>query len=255
MPRVELPAGEFIIHAAGQHNGTIYGVDIRYNETSRFGTSNRIVLKIISDTPMQNATGEAMFNDDGSPRHYGQWDWLNISRSGRLKDRREAIMGRAMTKEEMDAEDFDPVEEFIGKRIGYVIKQGVGKNTGKPYASLESVWPLNGEQAEIPAHAAELIANTENKTYDNGEEQETLNYMGPSSQQTIEDDGKVMLTPEQVTDITAKEKATGFADDRIVAARKNYLEIGDLFAESVDPAKVNIYVQELEKLATNDLPF
>jgi hypothetical protein len=69
------------------------------------------------------------------------WDFLTVTRKGKLASRREAILGRPLTPEDFP-DDYDPEVEFLDRKIGYVVKHTVGKEPDTVNASIETFWPL-----------------------------------------------------------------------------------------------------------------
>jgi len=137
---VPLPKSQFTPHPQGQHSGTIFEVEVRLNEETQWGKKHRLILKVESDTKMSSEDGEPILDNEGNHRGYVIWDWLTVARKegSRFRDRRESILGRALTSEEVNADSFDPEEEFKGKRIGYVVKHRM-KNENL-YANIDTIW-------------------------------------------------------------------------------------------------------------------
>ena len=59
-----------------------------------------------------------------------------------MGDRRAAMLGRPLTDDDFD-DNYDPEEEFLDKRIGYVVKHSPGKEPGTIRSSIETMWPLD----------------------------------------------------------------------------------------------------------------
>tara|TARA_R110002020_G_scaffold75738_4_gene192480 strand:- start:5910 stop:6617 length:708 start_codon:yes stop_codon:yes gene_type:complete len=154
MVGVPLPKGDFIPHPAGQHEGTIFDVEVRLNEATQYGPKNRVILKIESDTKMNDDNGDPLLNDEGLERGYVIWDWLTVARKqgSRFRDRREAALGRPLSEAEAKADEMDPHKEFAGKKIAYVVKHAPGKEAGQVYANIQAMW-LAGGSAEYDEDA------------------------------------------------------------------------------------------------------
>jgi outer membrane protein assembly factor BamE (lipoprotein component of BamABCDE complex) len=137
---VPLPKSKFTPHPQGQHTGNIFDVEVRLNDETQWGKKHRLILKVESDTKMVDEQGQPILDNEGNHRGYVIWDWLTVARKegSRFRDRREAILGRPLTSEEVNADSFDPVEEFKGKRIGYVVKHRM-KNENL-YANIDTIW-------------------------------------------------------------------------------------------------------------------
>ena len=137
---VPLPKSQFTPHPQGQHTGIIFEVEVRLNEETQWGKKHRLILKVESDTKMSSDNGEPILDNEGNHRGYVIWDWLTVARKegSRFRDRRESILGRALTSEEVNADSFDPESEFQGKRIGYVVKHRM-KNENL-YANIDTIW-------------------------------------------------------------------------------------------------------------------
>ena len=154
MVGVPLPKGDFVPHPAGQHEGTIFEVEVRLNEATQYGPKNRVILKIESDTKMKDDNGNPILDDDGFERGFVIWDWLTVARKqgSRFRDRREAVLGRPLSEAEARADEMDPNEEFGGKKIAYVVKHAPGKEAGQVYANIQAMW-LAGGAAEYDEEA------------------------------------------------------------------------------------------------------
>tara|TARA_R100000664_G_scaffold12647_2_gene20317 strand:- start:724 stop:1389 length:666 start_codon:yes stop_codon:yes gene_type:complete len=154
MVGVPLPKGDFVPHPAGQHEGTIFEVEVRLNEATQYGPKNRVILKIESDTKMKDDNGNPILDDDGFERGFVIWDWLTVARKqgSRFRDRREAVLGRPLSEAETRADEMDPNEEFGGKKIAYVVKHAPGKEAGQVYANIQAMW-LAGGAAEYDEEA------------------------------------------------------------------------------------------------------
>lgn len=150
MTNVPLPKSNFKPHPKGQHSGTIFDVEVRLNEPTQWGPKHRVILKIQSDTIMQNDDGTNMTDDEGNPRGFVIWDWLTVARKegSRFRKRREAILGRALTAEEANADSFDPVSEFQGQRISYLVEHRMKGD--ELYANVDTLW-LESERKEVDA--------------------------------------------------------------------------------------------------------
>tara|TARA_Y100000004_G_scaffold185391_1_gene235529 strand:- start:311 stop:817 length:507 start_codon:yes stop_codon:yes gene_type:complete len=159
---VPLPKSTFKPHPKGQHSGVIFEVEVRLNDKTQWGPKHRVILKIQSDTIMEDDDGNQMRDDEGNPRGYVIWDWLTVARKegSRFRDRRESILGRALTAEEVAADNFNPVEEFQGQRISYLVKH---REKGDDlYANIETLW-LEGDRVE---NAHETVESKEKKHED-----------------------------------------------------------------------------------------
>jgi len=142
MVAVPLPKGDFVPHPQGQHDGIIFEVEVRLNEATQYGPKNRVILKIESGTKMEDADGDPILDDEGRERGYVIWDWLTVARKqgSRFRDRRESVLGRALSEAEAKADEMDPVEEFQGKEVSYVVKHAPGKEAGQVYANIQAMW-------------------------------------------------------------------------------------------------------------------
>ena len=159
MVSVPLPKGDFVPHPTGQHEGTIFEVEVRLNEATQYGPKNRVILKIESDTKMKDNDGNPIFDDEGQERGFVIWDWLTVARKqgSRFRDRREAVLGRPLGEAEARSDEMDPHEEFAGKKIAYVVKHAPGKEAGQVYANIEAMWLPTGAadyDEEAPASEA-----------------------------------------------------------------------------------------------------
>lgn len=143
---VPLPKSSFTPHPQGQHTGLIFDVEVRLNEATQWGPKHRVILKVESDTKMMDEDGNPILDDEGAHRGFVIWDWLTVARKegSRFRDRREAILGRPLNEQELKATDFDPVSEFMGQRIGYVVKHRVKGD--ELYANIDTIWLENGRQ-------------------------------------------------------------------------------------------------------------
>jgi len=140
MTSVPLPKSNFKPHPKGQHSGVIFDVEVRLNESTQWGPKHRVILKIQSDTKMQDDNGNPMLDDEGNERGYVIWDWLTVARKegSRFRERREAILGRPLSAEEANADSFDPVSEFQGQRISYLVKHRIKGDD--LYANVDTLW-------------------------------------------------------------------------------------------------------------------
>ena len=160
MVGVPLPKGDFVPHPTGQHEGTIFDVEVRLNEATQYGPKNRVILKIESDTKMKDNDGNAILDEDGQERGFVIWDWLTVARKqgSRFRDRREAALGRPLSESEARADEMDPHKEFAGKKIAYVVKHAPGKEAGQVYANIEAMWlPSGAADYDEEAPASEII--------------------------------------------------------------------------------------------------
>jgi len=150
MNSVPLPKSTFIPHPKGQHNGVIFDVEVRLNEPTQWGPKHRVILKIQSDTIMEDETGSPMKDDEGNPRGFVIWDWLTVARKegSRFRKRREAILGRALTAQEANADSFDPVSEFQGQRISYLVEHRMKGDD--LYANVDTLWLENDRDDSAP---------------------------------------------------------------------------------------------------------
>ena len=53
----------------------------------------------------------------------------------------EAILGRPLTPQDFP-EDYDPEDEFLNRKIGYVVKHSAGKEPNTVSAGIETLWPI-----------------------------------------------------------------------------------------------------------------
>lgn len=142
---LNFPKVEFTPHPAGQHQGNIFEVEIRLQEETPWGLKDKIILKIESETPMLDEDGNHRTDQNNEEMYFNIWEFLTLTRKGKLGDRRAAILGRPLTNEDF-GDDYDPENEFLNRKIGYVIKHKPGKEQGTISASIETMWPVG----EIP---------------------------------------------------------------------------------------------------------
>lgn len=154
---VPLPKNSFTPHPKGQHSGTIFDVEVRLNDPTQYGPKHRVILKIESDTPILDDDGNPKLNDEGQPMKFVIWDWLTVARKegSRYRQRREAVLDRPLTAEEVNADSHDPVAEFMGQRISYVVKHK--PNGDQVYTNIETMW-LEGDRNSAPEASADLIS-------------------------------------------------------------------------------------------------
>ena len=138
---LSFPKSEFTPHPAGQHQGTIYEVEIRLQEETPWGLKDKIILKIQSETPMLGEDGKQRTDSEGRPMFFNLWDFLTVTRKGKLASRREAILGRPLTPQDFP-DDYDPETEFLNRKIGYVVKHTAGKEPNTVSAGIETLWPI-----------------------------------------------------------------------------------------------------------------
>lgn len=139
---LSFPKVEFTPHPTGQHQGVIFDVEVRLQEETPWGLKDKIVLKIESDTPILDDDGNQRKDKDGNDMFFNIWEWITVTRKGKMGTRRSAMLGRALTDEDF-ADGYDPEAEFLNRRIGYVIKHEAGKEAGTVRASIETMWPLD----------------------------------------------------------------------------------------------------------------
>jgi hypothetical protein len=153
MARTPLPKSEFTPHPAGQHTGLIFEVEVKLNQPTQWGPKHKVVLKIESDTKMMDEDNQPIMDSQGVHRGYVTWDWLTVARKegSRFRDRREAILGRPLNSDEAAASDFDAHEEFMGQRIGYVIKHRMAGD--KLFANVDTLWLENSRNTEVDLSA------------------------------------------------------------------------------------------------------
>lgn len=168
MVGVPLPKGDFVPHPVGQHEGTIFEVEVRLNEATQYGPKNRVILKIESDTIMKDADGNPILDDEGRERGFVIWDWLTVARKqgSRFRDRREAVLGRPLSEAEAKADEMDPHMEFASKKVAYVVKHAPGKEVGQVYANIQAMWlagdpPAYDEDAPAPKSVTDTIKDLE----------------------------------------------------------------------------------------------
>jgi hypothetical protein len=168
MVGVPLPKGDFVPHPVGQHEGTIFEVEVRLNEATQYGPKNRVILKIESNTLMKDADGNPILDDEGRERGFVIWDWLTVARKqgSRFRDRREAVLGRPLSEVEAKADEMDPHMEFANKQIAYVVKHAPGKEVGQVYANIQAMWlaggpPTYDENAPAPKTITDQIKDLE----------------------------------------------------------------------------------------------
>jgi len=154
---VPLPKNSFSPHPKGQHTGTIFDVEVRLNDPTQYGPKHRVILKIQSDTDMLDDSGNPKLNDEGEPMKYVIWDWLTVARKegSRYRERREAVLDRSLTQEEVNADSHDPIAEFMGQRVSYVVKHKISAD--KTYANIETLW-LAGERKDTPDAPVQIIS-------------------------------------------------------------------------------------------------
>ena len=116
---LNFPKVEFTPHPAGQHQGDIFEVEVRLQEETPWGLKDKIILKIQSETPMLDEDGNQRTDQSGEPMFFNIWEFLTLTRTGKLGDRRAAI-----------------------RKVGYVIKHKPGKEQGTISASIETMWPI-----------------------------------------------------------------------------------------------------------------
>ena len=138
---LSFPKSAFVPHPTGQHQGHIFEVEVRYQEETPWGLKDKIILKIESETPMLDDKGKQHTDKEGTPMFYNLWDFLTVTRKGKLASRREAILGRPLTPEDFP-DDYDPELEFLDRKIGYVVKHTAGKEPDTVSASIETLWSL-----------------------------------------------------------------------------------------------------------------
>jgi len=216
MVGVPLPKGEFLPHPKGQHEGTIFDVEIRLNEATQYGPKNRVILKIESDTIMKDENDVPIKDEEGNERGWVIWDWLTVARKqgSRFRDRREAILGRPLSEAEIKANEMDPHTEFAGKKISYVVKHAPGKDPGVIYANIDSMWitdPVDyNPQAPAPEVLTKQITELETLVGLTAEEVKGLRdkYLGGSS---LEVDNKT--ASEYIEVLSKNVPATAVSDD------------------------------------------
>mgnify|MGYP003673613047 FL=1 len=138
---LNFPKVEFTPHPAGQHQGEIFEVEVRLQEETPWGLKDKIILKIQSETPMLDEDGNQRTDQSGEPMFFNIWEFLTLTRKGKLGDRRAAILGRPLTNDDF-GDGYDPEEEFLNRKVGYVIKHKPGKEQGTISASIETMWPI-----------------------------------------------------------------------------------------------------------------
>jgi|TARA_R110002167_G_scaffold28250_8_gene95306 hypothetical protein len=138
---LNFPKVEFTPHPAGQHQGDIFEVEVRLQEETPWGLKDKIILKIQSETPMLDEDGNQRTDQSGEPMFFNIWEFLTLTRKGKLGDRRAAILGRTLTNDDF-GDGYDPEEEFLNRKVGYVIKHKPGKEQGTISASIETMWPI-----------------------------------------------------------------------------------------------------------------
>ena len=153
---LSFPKVEFTPHPAGQHQGVIFEVEVRLQEETPWGLKDKVILKIASETPMLDENGAQRTDSEGNEMFFNIWEFITVSRKGRLGDRRAAMLGRPLTNDDF-SDDYDPDEEFLNKRVGYVVKHSPGKEPGTVRSSIETMWPL--EEAS-PKTAKKKVAKT-----------------------------------------------------------------------------------------------
>ena len=90
---------------------------------------------------MLDENGAQRTDSEGNEMFFNIWEFITVSRKGRLGDRRAAMLGRPLTNDDF-SDDYDPDEEFLNKRVGYVVKHSPGKEPGTVRSSIETMWPL-----------------------------------------------------------------------------------------------------------------
>tara|TARA_R110000744_G_scaffold164479_5_gene281617 strand:- start:371 stop:1045 length:675 start_codon:yes stop_codon:yes gene_type:complete len=158
MARTPIPQSEFTPHPAGQHTGLIFEVEVKLNQPTQWGAKHKVVLKVESDTKMNEEDGTPITDEAGNHRGFVIWDWLTVARKegSRFRDRREAILGRPLNQDEAAAPDFDAHTEFMGQRIGYVVKHRT--SDGKLFANIETIW-LEGDRSSVDLSANEVATS------------------------------------------------------------------------------------------------
>lgn len=151
---LNFPKVEFTPHPAGQHQGNIFEVEIRLQEETPWGLKDKIILKIESETPMLDEDGNHRTDQNNEEMYFNIWEFLTLTRKGKLGDRRAAMLGRPLTNEDF-GDGYDPENEFLNRKIGYVIKHKPGKEQGTISASIETMWPI-GEAPEKEVKKAEV---------------------------------------------------------------------------------------------------
>ena len=151
---LSFPKSAFVPHPTGQHQGHIFEVEVRYQEETPWGLKDKIILKIESETPMLDEDGNQRTDQSGEEMYFNIWEFLTLTRKGKLGDRRAAMLGRPLTNEDF-GDGYDPENEFLNRKIGYVIKHKPGKEQGTISASIETMWPI-GEAPTKEAKKAKV---------------------------------------------------------------------------------------------------
>ena len=139
---LSFPKTQFTPHPAGQHQGVIFEFEINLQEETPWGLKDKIVLKVASETPILDDEGNQRTDNEGNDMFFNIWEWITVARKGKMGDRRAAMLGRPLTDDDFD-DNYDPEEEFLDKRIGYVVKHSPGKEPGTIRSSIETMWPLD----------------------------------------------------------------------------------------------------------------
>lgn len=142
MARIPLPRGEFTPHPAGQSEGFFYDVEDLGIVETRFGSKPMIALKVESTKH---------FMPEDHPTNAGQpfivWIRCTVSNDPRsnLRKYREVVLGRSLTKEEVNAKDFDPDAEFLNKKITYTIQHNTDGD--RVFANVTNFMCIDTDQA------------------------------------------------------------------------------------------------------------
>jgi len=248
MAKILLPKSNFKPHPMGQFLGTVYACHLLEKVETPYGLQDKVIIKIASDLELVDDENKPKKDDDGDQLFFTLWDWVPISKTGRLKDRREQITGTTLTKEDLESGDFD-TDDLIEARVGFTVKHNPNtKDPSKVYANIDALWRYE-DQAPNPAHA-HLIDHSEIDDTPDFSPTAPPPTEAPASNQGA-DPAVARIAQGLLDTIGSLEAAAGFTEAQLIKQRMKYLGDDDL-AEVTDPAAAEAYIERLNLFIGDD---
>ena len=262
MATVAIPRQEWDHHPAGQHEGFFFAVEEPREFETQWGPKVKLPLKIESSTS---------FRDDGQPYIITIWDTVSSAPNSNLRQHREKVLGRELTADESKATEFDPVEEFVAVRIGYVVAhRPKADGSGDITSFIETFWRLE-DQGEKPESKQNRYDDIPLKPEKSSAAKEQLDKLfGPTEEVTEEELAKEEPKKKSSTPTKADlikqaihaEKVIELEEAHVPKCRMKFIETENL--ESATVAQLKEYITQVKGLAppgtdfsfeNDDLPF
>ena len=229
-----------LVHPTGQHKGFFYEVEDRGQVDTQWGPKNKLWFKIESTTAFIKEGSKA-----GEP--YQIWMSCNVTNDprGNLRKYRRTVLGRDLDEAEANASNFDPEEEFIGKRIGYTVIHSPNQNPAEPpWANIDNFWTDDDGQNE---------ADTTGSTKDIKDKAQAVSGSSFNSKEELVSEIRrceesLRFPPENVND-------AAWSSDALVSFRDKHLSSGMKSPDDELEAYRKLLNNEMKLMGVDQLPF